>query len=71
MDGDKEKAQTNIQLAKDLANVSTVLYTVSENAGALYTRYVDGENKLAKEGLKVLTDCTDILKKGKKPASTP
>jgi hypothetical protein len=27
MDGDKEKAQTNIQLAKDLANVSTVLYT--------------------------------------------
>jgi hypothetical protein len=71
MDGDKEKAQTNIELAKDLANVSTVLYTVSENAGALYTRYVDGEDKLAQVGLKAATDCVDILKKGKKAASKP
>jgi hypothetical protein len=42
MGGDTQKAQTNIELAKDLANVSTVLYTVSENAGALNTRYVAG-----------------------------
>jgi hypothetical protein len=71
MGGDTQKAQTNIELAKDLANVSTVLYTVSENAGALYTRYVDGEDKLAQVGLKAATDCVDILKKGKKTASTP
>ncbi len=71
VDGDKQKAQTNIELAKDLANVSTVLYTVSENAGALYARYVDGEDKLATEGFKVATDCTDILKKRKKTDSTP
>src|ERR1700675_1001633 len=71
MDGDKQKAQTNIELAKDLANVSTVLYTVSENAGALYTRYVAGEDKLVQVGLKAATDCVDILKKGKKTASTP
>jgi hypothetical protein len=71
MDGDKQKAQTNIELAKDLANVSTVLYTVSENAGALYARYVDGVEKLAQVGLKAVTDCVDILKKGKKTASTP
>jgi hypothetical protein len=71
MDGDKQKAQTNIELAKNLANVSTVLYTVSENAGALYTRYVAEEGKLAQVGLKAVTDCVDILKKGKKTASEP
>jgi hypothetical protein len=71
MDGDKHKAQANMELAKGLANVSTVLYTVSENAGALYTRYVAGEDKLAQVGLKAATDCVDILKKGKKTASTP
>jgi hypothetical protein len=63
MDGDKEKAKTNIELAKDLANVSTLFYTISENAGALYTRYVEGLEEVAKKGLKAATDCTDILKK--------
>jgi hypothetical protein len=71
MDGDRQKAQANIELAKDLANVSTVLYTVSENAGALYTRYVAGEDKLAQVGLKAVIDCVEILKKAKKTASTP
>jgi hypothetical protein len=70
MDGDTQKAQANIELAKDLANVSTVLYTVSENAGALYTRYVAGEDKLAQVGLKAATDCVGILKKEKKAAPT-
>ena len=70
INGDKDKAQTNMELAKDLANVSTVLYTVSENAGALYTRYVEGEDKLAQVGLKAATDCVDTLK-GKKTASKP
>jgi hypothetical protein len=71
MDGDKQKAQTNIELAKDLANVSTVLYTVSENAGALYVRYVAGEDQLAQVGLKAAADCVEILKKGKQTASKP
>jgi hypothetical protein len=71
IDGDKEKAQTNIDLAKDLANVSTTFYTVSENVGALYSRYVDGEDKLAQEGLKVTTGCNEILKKRKEADSKP
>jgi len=71
MGGDKQKAQTNIELAKDLVNVSTVLYTVSENAGALYARYVAGEDKLAQVGLKAATDCLDILKKGTKTTAKP
>jgi hypothetical protein len=71
IDGDKEKAQTDIELAKDFANVSTVFYTVSENAGALYSRYVDDEEEIAEEGLKVATDCTDILKKRKETISKP
>ena len=65
INGDKENAKGNIELAKDLANVSTVLYTVSENAGALYARYINGEEKLAMDGAKVATDCTDLLKKRK------
>jgi hypothetical protein len=70
-DGDNHKAESNIELAKDLSNVSTVFYTVSENAGALYSRYVEGEEELAKVGLQVATDCTDFLKKRKKAVSKP
>jgi hypothetical protein len=65
IDGDKEKAQANIDLAKDLSNVSTMFYTVSENAGALYSRYTEGEEELAKQGVKAATDCTTILKEQK------
>lgn len=68
IDGDKENAQTNIELAKDLSNVSTMFYTVSENAGALYTRYSEGVEELAKLGAKTATDCTNILKKQKEAA---
>lgn len=69
--GDKEKAQDNIEIAKDFANVSTVFYTVSENAGALYTRYVNGEEQLRKDAVKMLTDCGDILKKRKETVARP
>jgi hypothetical protein len=71
IDGDAQKARANAELAKDFANISTVFYTVSENAGALYLRYVEGEEQLAKKGFQVATDCADILKKSSKPVSTP
>jgi hypothetical protein len=63
IDGNKEKALTYADLSKDFANVSTVFYTLSENAGALFARYVSGEEDLAKLGLKVATDRTNALKK--------
>ena len=61
--GDKAKADSGVQLSLGCMNASTLLYTVSENAGALYTRYVEGEEKLAKYGLQAATECTDVLKK--------
>ena len=61
--GDKDKAESNIELAKDFSNLSTVFYTVSENAGALYSRFVKGEDQLAKEAARTLTECSDALKK--------
>ena len=62
IDGDKVKAQANIDLAKDLANASTNFYTVSENAGALYARYVEGIEQAAELSAKTATECADILK---------
>jgi len=38
-------------------------YTVSENAGSLYQRYVEAEEQLATQGAEVARKCTDILKK--------
>jgi hypothetical protein len=61
------------ELGEKQLTLGHYMFINSENAGALYTRYVDGEDKLAKEGLKVATECTDILKKEKekKTASKP
>lgn len=61
--GDKVKADSDVQLSLGCTNASTLLYTVSENAGALYTRYAEGEEKLARYGLQIATQCADILKK--------
>jgi hypothetical protein len=36
---------------------------VSENAGALYERYLKAEQHLAEEGADVAQKCTDALKK--------
>jgi hypothetical protein len=61
--GDKAKVDSDVQLSLGCTNASTLLYTVSENAGALYTRYVQGEEKLAKYTFQVASECADILKK--------
>lgn len=71
MNGDIQKAQANIELAKDFSNVSTMLYTVSENAGALYSRYSEGIEQVAELGAKTATECADILKKSKSVATKP
>jgi hypothetical protein len=71
IDGDTQKARSNMELAKDFSNLSTVFYTVSENAGALYTRFVEGEEQLAKAAVGAATNCSDILKNRKKSVSKP
>jgi len=60
--GDKDGAQAGLHLAQGCMDASALIYTVSENAGALYARYVEGEEKLAKEGLRVAEKCAAVLK---------
>lgn len=62
MDGGKQKAGENIDLAKDFSNVSTVFYKLSENVGALYSRYSEGIEQLALKGAKTASDCANALK---------
>lgn len=60
--GDQVKAAMEISLSQSCMAVSTLLYTVSENAGALYTRYVQNEEKAAELGAQVAQKCAELLK---------
>ena len=66
--GDKDEAMSDLNLSQSCVEISTLIYTVSENAGALYTRFVEGEQKVAEEGARIAEKCTEILKqKGTNP----
>jgi hypothetical protein len=68
--GKTDDALRMVQLSKSCMDASTLIYTVSENAGSLYERYVKGEQDLANEGASGLEQCVEALKKttaGKKP----
>ncbi len=60
--GDKEKAELAMSLSQSCLAVSTLFYTVSENAGALYTRYVQNEEKVAEQGAEAVHKCVELLK---------
>ena len=62
LDGSKDKAISEMHLSQNCSDVSMFLYTVSENAGALYTRYVGGQQKLAEEGARLAQRCGEILR---------
>jgi hypothetical protein len=63
MAGNKDKAESMLHLAQSCADVSTLIYTVSENAGSLYQRYVEAEQELAERAAEVAQECTNALKK--------
>jgi hypothetical protein len=63
MAGNVAKADSLVQLAHSCTDVSTLIYTVSENAGTLYQRYVQAEEQLAAQAAVVAEKCVDILKK--------
>jgi hypothetical protein len=67
VDRKTDKASSLIHLAHACMDVSTLIYTVSENAGALYQRYIDAEQELAEQAAEVAQKCTDILKKNGAP----
>ena len=56
-------AQSLLHLAQSCSDTSTLIYTVSENAAALYRKYLAAEERLATESADVALKCTDILKK--------
>ena len=63
MDGKLDDAPRYMHLSQSCMDASTLIYTVSENASALYERYVKAEQELANEGADVAQKCTDALKK--------
>jgi len=63
MAGDKVKGVELVHLSQGCMDVSTLFYTVSENAGALYERYVKAEQQLAEKGFNVSQRCAEALKK--------
>lgn len=68
MAGNKNRAESLLHLAQSCSDVSTLIHTVSENAGSLYQRYVETEQKLAVQAAEVAGKCTDILKKNRVPS---
>jgi hypothetical protein len=62
LNGDKDKATSELHLSQNCTDASALIYTVSENAGALYTRFAEGEQKLAEEATSIAQKCGEILK---------
>jgi hypothetical protein len=58
-----DTANDQMHLSQICMDASALLYTVSENASSLYTRYVESEENLAQEGLDAAQKCVAILKK--------
>jgi hypothetical protein len=63
MAGELGKANEVINLARSCMDVSSLIYTVSENAGALYERYVRAEQDLAEKAYNTSQKCFEALKK--------
>jgi len=57
------KSTELINLGQSCMDVSSLIYTVSENAGALYERYVNAEEQLAGKGYDTSQKCLEALKK--------
>jgi hypothetical protein len=63
VDGTKENASSLLHLAQTCADASALIYTVSENAGALYQRYVESLAQLEDQSAATVEKCQDILKR--------
>lgn len=61
--GNREKAESLIHLAQSCSDMSTLIYTVSENAGALYQRYAGGMAQLVGQATETAQQCVEVLKK--------
>jgi hypothetical protein len=57
------EARSFLELAQTCLDTSTLVYTVSENAAALYRKYLEAEEQLTNKASDFVTKCSDILKK--------
>lgn len=60
--GTTDKTASLLRLAQSCSDASSLMETVSENAGALYQRYLHAEDELAKRSVDMLEKCTAMLK---------
>jgi|SRR5579871_4232272 len=65
--GNVAKAQALVTLGHLCSDVGTLIYTVSENAGALYQRYVEAEEQLATRATDIAQKCAEVLRKNSDP----
>lgn len=65
--GNRDKLESLLRLGQACTDASTLIYTVSENAGSLYQRYVMAERDLASQAAEVAQHCTNILRKNSPP----
>jgi hypothetical protein len=65
MAGDTRNEVQLMHLSATCMDVSTLFYTISENAGSLYTRYVKAEEALSRKGFKIAQECSAALKQKK------
>ena len=63
INGEKSRSDSLMKLSQRCMDLSTLLYTVSENASALYMRYAEAEEQTAIEAADVGTKCVEELKK--------
>ena len=64
---DSAEAESYLLLSQNCTAVSDSFYTVSENASALYRRYVKGEETLAQDAFNTAMKCNEALTKTKSP----
>jgi hypothetical protein len=60
---DTQAGEKYLQLAQMCTSVSTLLYAISENAAALYQRYLDADRVLTKQSYDAMNTCVEALKK--------
>ena len=65
IEGDASAGRNYLQLGQACTGASNLLYNVSEPAGALYQRYVNGEESLAIDAVNTMNQCVAKLKQTK------
>ena len=61
--GNVSEAEVLLHVVQTCSDTSTLIYTVSESAAALYQKYLAAAEQLTNESAEIATKCTDILKK--------